>query len=60
MRGEGRMSDNKSLCDTCVYKHSCERSDAGISWANHSVCYRYVTDKNILNYEGGKTNEVSN
>lgn len=37
------MTANKSLCDTCLYKHSCERSDAGISWANHSVCYGYVT-----------------
>lgn len=46
------MNDNKSLCDTCLYKHSCERSDVGISWVNHLVCYRYVTDKNILNYEG--------
>ena len=40
------MSDNKSLCDTCLYRHSCESSDAGLSIANHSVCYRYVTDKN--------------
>ena len=35
-----------SLCDTCLYSHSCERSDAGISWANHSVCYGYVSDEN--------------
>lgn len=48
------MNDNKSLCDTCLYKHSCERSDVGISWVNHLVCYRYVTDKNIINYKGGE------
>ncbi len=40
------MSDNKSLCDTCLYKYCCERSDAGISYANHSVCYVYVPVKN--------------
>lgn len=44
------MSDNKSLCDTCLYRHSCERSDAGISYANHSVCYGYAP---IENKEGG-------
>lgn len=43
------MNDNKSLCDTCVYKHS---------WANHTICYRYVTDKNILNYEGSESYSV--
>lgn len=44
------MSDNKSLCDTCLYRYSCEDSDAGISWANHSVCYRYAP---VKNEEGG-------
>ena len=44
------MSDNKSLCDTCLYKYCCERSDAGISWANHSVCYGYAL---IKDEEGG-------
>lgn len=45
------MNDNKSLCDTCLYRNSCERSDAGISIANHLVCYGYVS---IKNEEGGK------
>lgn len=40
------MSDNKSLCDTCLYRNSCEHSDVGISIANHSVCYGYDTDEN--------------
>lgn len=40
------MSDNKSLCDTCLYKYSCEHSDAGISFANHLVCYGYAPVKN--------------
>ncbi len=43
------MSDNKSLCDTCLYKYNCGRSDAGISWANHSVCYGYTPVKNEKN-----------
>lgn len=47
------MSNNKSLCDSCLYRNSCERSDAGISWANHSVCYGYVTDENK---KGGAVN----
>lgn len=39
------MSDNKSLCDTCLYRYSCEQSDAGISIANHLVCYGYAPIK---------------
>ena len=39
------MSDNKSLCDTCLYRYSCERSDSGISYVNHSVCYGYAPIK---------------
>lgn len=38
------MSDNKSLCDTCLYKYSCEDSDAGLSFANHLICYGYAPD----------------
>lgn len=34
-------SDNKSLCDTCKYSDTCERSDKGISFANHTVCWEY-------------------
>jgi hypothetical protein len=40
------MSDNKSLCDTCLYRYNCVHNDAGISFANHSVCYVYVPVKN--------------
>ena len=40
------MSDNKSLCNTCLYKYSCVHSDAGISGANHSVCNGYAPLKN--------------
>lgn len=40
------MSNNKSLCDTCLYKYSCEDSDAGLSFANHSVCYKYILIEN--------------
>lgn len=39
------MSDNKSLCDTCKYMFTCEDSDAGLSFANHSVCYGYAPIK---------------
>lgn len=49
------MSENKSLCDTCLYKYSCEHSDAGISFANHLVCYGYAP---IKNEEGGAKNEI--
>ena len=45
------MSDNKSLCDTCLYRYSCEHSDAGISLANHLVCYGYAP---VKNEKGGK------
>lgn len=48
------MSDNKSLCDTCLYRHNCEHSDAGISLANHLVCYGYVP---IKNEKGGAEND---
>ena len=37
---------SESLCDTCKYMFTCKRSDAGISFANHSVCYRYVLIEN--------------
>ena len=40
------MNDKKSLCDTCLYKYCCVDSDAGISWANHSVCNGYEPIKN--------------
>lgn len=40
------MSDSKSLCDTCLHGYDCGRSDAGISWANHSVCYGYTPVEN--------------
>lgn len=45
------MKDNKSLCDTCSHMFICERSDVGISYANHSVCYEYVP---VKNEEGGE------
>ena len=49
MRKSG-MSDNKSLCDTCLYRYSCEQSDAGISIANHLVCHGYAP---VENEKGG-------
>ena len=30
-----------SLCNTCVYSSTCERSDKDISSANHSFCWVY-------------------
>lgn len=45
--GADMRGKDKSLCNTCVYGHSCNRSDKGISWANHSVCYGYVKDENV-------------
>ena len=39
-------SEKQSLCDTCSHMFTCERSDVGISWANHSVCYEYAPVKN--------------
>lgn len=47
------MSDNKSLCDTCLYKYSCKDSDAGISFANHLVCYGYAP---VKDEKGGADN----
>ena len=40
------MSDNKSLCDTCLYKYCCLQSEAGIRGANRSVCNGYAPLKN--------------
>lgn len=48
-----KMSDNKSLCDTCLYGHCCESSDAETSFANHSVCHGYVADVIDENEKGG-------
>lgn len=39
------MSDNKSLCDTCLYKYCCVQSEAGTGEANHSVCPGYAPFK---------------
>jgi len=36
------MNDNKSICDTCLYKYNCLSSDAGMSGTNHSVCNGYA------------------
>jgi hypothetical protein len=40
------MSDNKSLCDTCLFKYCCVQSEAGISGANRLVCNGYAPFKN--------------
>ena len=45
------MNDNKSLCDTCSHMFTCESSDVGINYANHSVCYEYDP---VKKEEGGK------
>ena len=31
-----------SLCDTCLHGFSCENSDRGISFANHTICHMYA------------------
>ncbi len=36
---------NKSLCDSCMYAGSCADSDKGLSFANHTICWKYVEDK---------------
>ena len=32
---------SNSLCDTCKIGDTCDDSDKGVSWANHTVCYKH-------------------
>lgn len=32
---------SNSLCDNCKIGDTCDDSDKGVSWANHTVCYKY-------------------
>lgn len=43
--GADMRDRDKSLCSTCVFGDSCNRSDKMVSWANHSVCFGYVKDE---------------
>lgn len=41
-RDERRQTmNNKSLCDSCMYAGSCADSDKGLSFANHTICWKY-------------------
>jgi hypothetical protein len=45
---------NHSLCDSCLYAGSCADSDKGLSFANHTICWKYVDQDNFTRPTGGQ------
>lgn len=39
--GADMRSVDEDLCETCKHGDNCERSDKGVSFAKHSVCWKY-------------------
>ena len=48
---------NISLCDTCIYSDTCERSDKGISIANHSICWKHKYEETENDRQGGANDD---
>ena len=48
------VTSNTSLCDSCLYAGSCADSDKGLSFAHHTICWKYVEQGDVTRPIGGR------